>query len=392
MTSKTPASCLRAVSGLSPIHHPLLRVATAQSYRPIRRHYAQHRFARPDEETKKAIAEHYSAQAALTAVQSQTSIDALNPPRSTLPPPLPLPERGNAQSAVNYWWRIGKAYGTFYKDGVKAVWYNSRAAQTIRDRVTKDKDARTVADAASKALITRSEWQILERNRHDISKLPVFALLVLVFGEWLPLFVPFIPKAVPGTARIPKQTMGMRMKAEARRRRSFREGVAEPAREQLMDDRVVVAGRPAQRAEWPMSDSDYLRVMLLRLRGDQLLHLSATLGLHSTLWDRVQLSPPSFLLRRALTTRLRYLTVDDKLLLHHGGGTAAANLLSPVELEIACEERGLDILGKPDAALRESLSFWLKQQGRDEGRGRAVLAMLFRRLAIRDWVTLNLPS
>lgn len=391
MTAKWPGgSYLHVATGINTFHrHATLRLAFVGSYATTR-HFAQgqRRSIRPDKATKNAIEEQFSAKAALSAVQSKSSIDAVNPPRSTLPPPLTLPQRSQAQTVVIYWWQIGKAYGTFYKEGIKAVWYNSRAAQTIRDRITKEKEAKTVNDAAAKAMITRSEWQILERNSHDIGKLPLFGLLVLLFGEWLPLLVPFMPNAVPGTARIPKQVMGMRKKAEERRRRSFREGFAEPSKDQLPGSLSEIAAKSANGVAWPTADSVYTKAMLGGLRPDQLLHMSTALGLHSNLWDRIQLPPPSLLLRRKLSKRLQYLALDDKLLMRGGG----APKLSSIELEIACEERALDILGKSDETLRKSLDFWLKRQSDDKGRGQAMLAMLFRRLAIRDWVSLNLAA
>jgi len=385
MTAKWPSSCLHAVSGIKHPHHATLRLAFLGHSTP-NRHYAQQQ--RPDEATNKAISEQFSAKAALTTIESGAKHDPTNPPRSVLPPPLALPERSEAQTRFIYWFRIGRAYGTFYKEGIKAVWYNNKAARLLRERMSKEHGTSNVIEAATKSLVSRSEWQLLARNKHDIGKLPVFGILVLIFGEWLPLLVPFIPGAVPGTCLIPKQVQGMRLKAEERRRRSFREGTAEPAREQMPDDRVVIAGRPAQRADWPMVDVTYIRSMLNGLRDDQLHHLSFTLGQHSSIWDKIQLPPPAFLLRRSLTKRLQYLTLDDKLLLRFGGSSQ----LSPIELEIACEQRGLDILGKKDAVLRDNLSWWLKRQEEDKGRGSAMLAMLFRRLAIRDWVKLNLEA
>lgn len=389
MTAKWPSSCLHAGSSIILHRHAAIRLVGAAHGACLVRQYAQQqRFRSPDEATAKAISTQYSAKAALTRIESGTQNDAVNPPRSVNPPPLELPERGDAQTVFIYWFRIGRAYGTFYKEGVKAVWYNYKAARLLRERIQKELGVKDAVEAAAKGLIARSEWQLLHRNDHDISKLPFFGVLVLVFGEWLPLFVPFMPGAVPGTCRIPKQVHGMREKAEERRRISFRQGITEPSKEQLPDDRLVVAGRPGPQAEWPMADTTYVRSMLQTLRDDQLYHLSSSLGLHNRLWDRIQLPPPAFLLRRSLTRWLQYLTLDDKLLL----ASDRAAKLQPVELELACEDRGLDVLGKKDAVLRDNLTWWLKRQEEDKGRGRVMLAMLFRRLAIREWAKLNLDA
>ncbi|KAK5135136.1 hypothetical protein LTR08_005522 [Meristemomyces frigidus] len=390
MAPKPPSSCLYAVSHLAHPYHPSLRLAFfAQRPCSFARTYAQQRqFQTPDEATSQAIEREYSAKATLASVESSKPGDLVNPPRSVLPPPLVLPERNKSQNVLVYYFHSGRAYVTFYKEGVKAVWYNYKASSLLRERITREHGAKDAVEAAAKGLITRAEWQILQRNDRDIAKLPVFGVLVLVFGEWLPLLVPFMPGAVPGTCRIPKQVKGMREAAEERRRISFRQGISEPSKEQFPDDRVVVAGRPGGHAEWPMADSTYVRSVLEKLRSDQLLHLSSSLSLHNRLWDRIQLPPPGFLLRRALAKKLQSLTLDDKLLLHKDGFSQ----LSRTEVEIAADDRGLDVSGQEHEVLRDRLEWWLKRQEENSGRGPAMLTMLFRRLAMRDWVKLNMEA
>lgn len=385
MTAKWP-SALHAASFVR-FTSQSARCRLAVRHGAVVRHYAQQqpqqRFRKPDEATSQAISAHYSEKAALSIVESKAKHDPVNPARSTLPPPLDIPERSQAQSAPIYWFSVGRAYGKFYWKGIKAVWFNYKAAKLLRERIMNELNARSVEEAADKGLITRSEWQLLQRSNHDIGKLPFFGLLVAVFGEWLPLIVPFIPGAVPGTCRIPKQVRGMREKAEQRRGVSFRQGIEEPSVQEL-----PVTVEQLQGKEWPMASAEYARSVLDKLRDDQILHLSNTLGQHNRLWDRIQLPPPGLLLRRALSRRLQYLNIDDKLLSQHGG----ASQLSSTELENACEERGLDILGRREALLRGNLSWWLKRQQDDRGCGRAMLAMLFRRLAMRDWLRLNLEA
>jgi hypothetical protein len=53
--------------------------------------------------------------------------------------------------------------------------------------------------------------------------------------------------------------------------------------------------------------------------------------------------------------------------------------LSGEEVAIACEERGIDVLGKAEERLREELQVWLQKQEKDDGRGWAMVEMLFRR-------------
>lgn len=324
--------------------------------------------------------------------------DPLNPPRSTRPPPLELPTRGDEQAVV-YWYRFGRAYGQFYKEGVKAVWYNYKAARELRSRIIEslkskntksipkdveakgENPARELLSVGATALmsrdavlghsITRSEFQLLARNSHDIGKLPFFGVLVILFGEWLPLIVPFIPGAVPGTCRIPKQVRGMREKAEDRRRFSFRQGIAPPSTEQL----EFATPDSGKRDVWPTTSPAFLRAMLKHLRSDQVLHLSATLGLHSRIWDRLQLPPPGVLLRSRITKHLHYLTLDDLLLMRDG----SVQKLVADELVIACEERGLDVLGKKDDVLRSMLTRWLERRQAEHGNGSLMMSMLFGR-------------
>lgn len=301
-----------------------------------------------------------------------------------------MPERGDENIAL-YYFRIGRAYGSFYWVGVKAVWFNFQATQALRERVKKDSAKIGDGDGVKRrhgkdvllSLVKRSEFQLMARNSHDIGKLPLFGVLVALFGEWLPLLVPFMPGVVPGTCCFPKQIEGMRKKAEERRRTSFRQGISEPSKEQITE---IPEG--LETAEWPMTSPDYAAVKLNGLRDDQLHHLSSTLNLHNRMWDRIQLPPPSWLLRRGLSKRLAYLTSDDKLLTRDGG----VPKLNPEETITACQERGLDVLGKREEVLRNDLAWWLARQKEDRGRGDAIFTMLFRRLAMREWVKLNLKA
>ncbi|CAK4030720.1 hypothetical protein DOTSEDRAFT_74909 [Lecanosticta acicola] len=306
-------------------------------------------------------------QAALLEISGRNGkhIHPVNPPRSTRPPDLVLPDRAQHHNAFTYYLRLGRSYGSFYWRGLKCVWYNWQASKSLQ-KGKQWEDLR------------RSEFQLLERNGHDIGKLPFFGLLVALFGEWLPLLVPFIPSAVPGTCRIPKQVLGMRGKAEERRRESFRRGIAEPAMGEL------VAGKDGE--AWSMTKREMAREVLGGLKAEQLFHLSCTLNNHNRLWDRVQLPPPTALLRSGLSKKLSYIAKDDKLLVRDGG----VPLLSPEELDIACEERGIDVLGKQEETLRANLDWWLARQQEDQGRGRAVMVMLFRRP--NAWATEVSPS
>ena len=312
---------------------------------------------------------------ALQTVEGNLPLDPINPPLSTLPPPIQLPERGS-EHAFLYLIRLGRAYVGFYKSGVKAVYYNYKASKLLKARLQSEHNVRDITVAVQKGLLSRSEFQLLERNRRDIGKVPFFALLVLVFGEWLPLIVPFMPGVVPGTCRIPSQIRGMREKAVERRRASFRSGVPEPAGEGSCG---VLGGETTDASiKWPMAfDPACSKDFLRGLRADQLLHVSTTLNLHGNLWTRLQLPPPTFILRPRIARRLAYIAQDDALL--HGQGIGVVAKLSHSEVDIACEERGMDIFSAHVDNSRKALEVWLRLQGRDGGQGRVLRALLFRR-------------
>lgn len=381
MTTRYPSSCFQAVSCLTRTQHASSKLTTI-----VLRHqpaYSRpYTFTKSSARTKATKPTPPPPQITLSPSRRQTATQsaALNPPTSTLPPPLDLPSRGDLSTLI-YLYRLGRAYGGFYKDGLKAVWNNHKAVSALKKRVAAELNARKPDlaspvsasnrwrsfrdEAARKGVVTRAEFQQLERNARDIGKLPLFGLLVLLLGEWLPLLVPFIPNRVPGTCRIPKQVNGMREKSEERRRWSFRSGVEEPQAGQ-----VAVEG-----GKWRMTEAENVKEVLKNMTPVQLMHLSCVLNQHSRVWDRVQLAPPAGLLRRSVGARVQYLALDDLLLVQSGGPTG----LSSNELVIACEERGIDVLGKPEEKLRAELAGWIKKQRDDEGRGWAVIEMLFRR-------------
>ncbi|KAM0710387.1 hypothetical protein Q7P35_002749 [Cladosporium inversicolor] len=395
MTTRYPSSCLQAVSRLKRTQHAppsTIHIAyTAALFSP--RHYS---FSKNSPRNKTNNSSNLpptpkfnlKTRSPAPPSTAQSLAAALNPPPTTLPPPLDLPTKGSEAYPI-YLYRIGRAYGTFYKNGLKSVWHNHKSASTLKKRIASDLNARkpnlasplsaskrwsTFRDeAVLRGVVKRAEFQLLERNARDIGKLPFFGLLVLLFGEWLPLLVPFMPNRVPGTCRIPKQVRGMREKSEGRRRLSFRAGVVEPE----VDIEKVGKGEGAVAGKWRITDRAGVQEVLKNLGPQQLMHLSCVLNQHSGIWEKVQLMPPVGLVRRAVGARMQYIALDDFLLVEAGGPGG----LSSDEVTIACEERGIDVLGKAEENLRAELQGWVKKQEKDDGdgRGRAMVEMLFRR-------------
>jgi len=398
-----------------------------------------------------------------TPPDSDITGDGINPSLSTLPPPLSLPTRDPDSSAIAYWFRVGRAYGRFYTTGVKQTYRNYKKAKQLRARISRSKALnisqghnakdyprrrflrlfpppmlvdietfmRKESLARSEPQLLRSEFQLLAREREDVKKLPLFALLVAVFGEWLPFLVPFIPGRVPRTCRIPKQVSGMRIALEEGRKESFRKGVWPPG-ESVPDDirarldKVQEIESKVGYMQWRVKalpkemkatnsmaktkeeeenfkqeqlkfeatedeiddvaalrwqPSNWLAVAMTEaMDRRQLVHVSAVLGLHGKIWNILGYSPLGELLKARVAKRLHYLSLDDELLVQSRQVRSdALRTLSETELGIACEERGIDVSNRPPESLRKDLKKWLDGRLEDTGCGEPLFKMLFTR-------------
>ncbi|KAI0849388.1 hypothetical protein F5Y00DRAFT_235589 [Daldinia vernicosa] len=240
----------------------------------------------------------------------------LNPPASTRPPPLDLPTRDPSSSIFTYFYHLGKAYMTFYKTGLRAIFTNRKLLSQSSTRLP------LVPDSIS--FPTRSDVLLRRRVRHDLSRLPIFGVLLIVCGELTPLVVLLFPRLTPLTCRIPKQADALRRISEARRAASFRGLLYRPD--------------PLKGSE-PASNG----------------HICRTLGLTSSLWDKIGLDGPfaASLAQRAIAR----IAADDAML-REGGGV---EVLVDEEVVLACEDRGIDVLGKPIDELRSRLEEWLRK-------------------------------
>ncbi len=112
------------------------------------------------------------------------------------------------------------------------------------------------------------------------------------------------------------------------------------------------------------------------LNREQLLHISRSLGLHSTWWFDESflagISPPSGLLQRRVQKAKEYIESDDKLIDRDGG----VGGLDIEEVKMAMVDRGLDVLGKQDGELRRRLKDWVWLRGK---KGWGVETMLLTR-------------
>ena len=311
---------------------------------------------------------------------TQAYNDRVNPPASTRPSPLDIAKRRPDQGWASYAWKSGKSYLGFYRAGIKNIWGNYKAARELRTRLklvarrqTSEKPSGSVLRVSITPTVsvpmgslTRAEFQLLKRNSFDTRRIPIFGLLFLIFGEWLPVVVIFFTRLVPYTCRIPKQIEQSRRKAEERRQISFRgilKGAEAPA------PRHVAVTAPSIVEE------------IKGLKRSELLHISRSLGLHGRFWDRLSPSgetlglrlPPTAVLMYKVKKHLHYLEQDDHLMKRDG----KASDLVDEEVRIACEERGVDVLQQKTSGLREVLQSW--QNG---GQKNSTLNMLLSRPSV----------
>ena len=296
----------------------------------------------------------------------------LNPPASTRPPPLDLPTKTPEDSLFGHFYRVGKAYMGFYKAGMKAIFTNRRLLRS---------SSAAAASANSAAALTRADVLLRARTRHDLSRLPVFAVLLLVCGEFTPLVVLAFPHLTPLTCRIPKQVEALRRAAAERRAASFR---ALAHRRQSLAPILAFTGQsssvPSQGEEGKGKEQEPAPGR--RATGEEAAaaagHVARSLGLTSVWWDRLGVEGGGPFARGAADRAVAALARDDALIRaaapHHVAG------LEDDEVLLACDDRGIDVRGKPVAELRRRLDVWVRESDAadEEGRRARVRALLLR--------------
>ncbi|KAF2121785.1 hypothetical protein BDV96DRAFT_455558, partial [Lophiotrema nucula] len=269
--------------------------------------------------------------------------EKLNPPSDTYRADLSVPERKPNQNYFAYLYHCGRAYGTFYKTGIKRVYAMTKLAKTYRQK----------QKLSGESSLTRAEWQVIRRSRGDMLRLLPFGALVVVFGEWLPLFVMWLTPVVPEACRIPKQTQRVLSKLEARRRERERRLAIDAARLIQQDrrpgSRIGETSHSLQRPFTTLIPDAIDKIDMFSL-----LTVSAKLDSHSWVWDKLFLTPPRAVLKWQIRRRLEYLRKDDERIDRDGGWQG----LGKQEVERACIERGYDILGKSESEMRRSLAGW----------------------------------
>ena len=280
-----------------------------------------------------------TASASNPLVSTSTSNPALNPPSTTRPPVLNLPEKTRADPIYKYYFGLGKAYLTFYKNGLKGIYSNYQIAKALPNRlfhplfVTR----RTLYAAAKSKRLSRADLRLLLRLRADTKVLPVFALVFICCGEFTPLLVPWLTAIVPPSVHIPSQTKALRERAEIRRQQARAEGPPE-----WRDIRNIWDLKP------PELDDKYLRPMLRRLARE--------LALYPPWWEKFPLYMK--IVGWRFGWRMSDLKYDDLMIMRDGG---VKEMISE-EVTMACDRRGLVVEGKEEKELRRMLEEWLRDR------------------------------
>ncbi|KAM0461150.1 hypothetical protein ACHAPV_004464 [Trichoderma viride] len=272
---------------------------------------------------------------------------AINPPASTRPPPLEAVEPQS--SKIKYYFKLGKAYVIFFKDGVKAIMANRRLINEKVKALPNEERPSMFKPHHIPSTFSRADWVLLWRTRHDLMRLPLFALFFLIAEDLTPLLVVFLPGILPYTCRFPRLLSITREKAEQRRKAAFNE-------------------LESQHPHGALSPG--------LTKGLAHRHLLKSLDLSGRMWDRLGFTPPGMW---AIKGRLRmiFLEIDDQRLLQDGGPLG----LEIEELRIACSDRGINILGKSETELKTKLGDWLRLTAAEDlgERKRRMAALLLTR-------------
>ncbi|KAI6370464.1 hypothetical protein MCOR25_004202 [Pyricularia grisea] len=331
--ARTPMAGLKVGNAWS----SCMNSSSSSSSRPATASLALYISRRNASSTSPASAVTTKADHSTDPIQARRSL-IVNPPATTRPPHLNLPTRGPDSSKVGHLIATGKAYFTFYKTGMSHIAKNYKLSSAVDQHAQQFREAGPaatgLADPSSANQVppppgSRAAVILRERLRHDLSRLPVFALILLVCGEFTPLVVMLLPRVVPLPCRIPRQVDKLDRLAEARRSASFTE----------------LEQRQTQHDGSEKATSLDSAVMYR--------HIGRSLSLLGGPVSSALL--PSLILQRRVNMRLAFLA-DDDAILRANGATAA---LVPDEVRLACKDRGMDVLGVDDGELERLLRRWL---------------------------------
>lgn len=295
---------------------------------------------------------------------SPPSISQVNPPASTRPSVIEFPDKATSSSQFSYYLSLGRTVLSFYKAGLKNVFYNYRDSLRFRRRLglplylptsPPPRSADSAIVAKFSELLTRSEFQLLRRSAYDLRRMIPFSLMLLICGEFTPLIVLALGNFVtPFTCRMPKQLDKARL-AKLKRKQQVTQATMNPNSlpRKFLDD-------PSSFVRNGAADS------IQKASVQDVLHICAIFGISKghtlSVPYPLDMAVVNAVHRRRLLRWLRYLEIDDRLIVRSGG----VSKMDPEEVRFAVEERGgIDVrLGlegqKAEQVERKWLENWLK--------------------------------
>ncbi len=283
-----------------------------------------------------------------TSSTSSTPLaDDVNPPPSTRPAdlelPEPIPPSAPLNDKVTRWIAYGRAFLSFYKTGLKNVYHNYRTSLPIRRSLgipsylptsppsrffLKSGAGSDRTHDAIEPRTGRSTFQLLHRASHDVRRMIPFTLILIICGEFTPLLILALGNSVtPYTCRIPKQI------AKENAQRANRKRAALSAHSTATKGSVSIP-EAGSNEELELLSGFASPSFVEGAAAEDILRACAVFGLVKTHTRPSVLVNPLY--RRRLRKYAEYLALDDKLI-RKGGGVSA---MESAEVKIAVEERG----------------------------------------------------
>lgn len=241
-------------------------------------------------------------------------------------PPAPTGVVGKAKD----FFRKGKEIVIQCKDGVKLLWVNKKVVKELK-----------LAQKENGHLLTRREFQLVNKTEIDIKRMIPFGLVFLLATEYIPLIIIFAPQMIPSTCVTPTQLEGRRKKIHEKRsamtEKLIRLNRREITKEGLANYNsfITISKKYGEGFDYNMIDREHLG------------SFCRFMGLNGF--------GPKFMLKKRLNKHMMYLKQDDELLQLDG-----IDSLTFAELQLANEERGMRSMEVSKEHLEKSLAYWLK--------------------------------
>lgn len=262
----------------------------------------------------------------------------------------------------------GRAYLTFYKTGLKNVYYNYRASVPLRKKIglpaylpispprTSTHNSRNAPPISQEFQLGRAQFQLVRRSARDVRRMIPFTMILIVCGEFTPLIVPIFGSAItPATCRVPSQVEKERVAATNRKLAAL--------------DAYVAASEGKSLALLKADGAEQLRLLakcfadpawVTSADPSSMLRACAVFGLVKRHDKTASSLLAGVIYRPRLARYVEYLAIDDGMIRIAGGVSG----MNATEVRIAVEERGgVDFSsGTQDRKQAEKLERrWLEQ-------------------------------